>query len=299
MGKNKPKAKISTRPNTPQSLNQYNMWYRYYYELCQQVAAATFRWQGLPREIDPRFLTMTLLNRGLAVFFRDDEFDKFFALMGNPAGSLNVYNNPTRFMAYGAGGVYHKLLGADECVPMWLNYYRTGMGAVFDLFAQRLAHFEKCEEVNICQQMTPPIIECDERIRYTVNDVIAQWQGGEPVIIGNDGLTSQMPVHYVFNDAPFILDKLGDSKRTCWKQFLTFIGVDNSEVDKPERVQSAEVNANNVEIGTMRLIRLDTLRQACSEINERYGLSVWVDFNTDFSSANWEYVNMLEDEDER
>lgn len=313
MGKNRQKAKICTRDNWPQSLLQQDRWYIHYYQLCQEVAAATLDWQGVPVEIDTRFLTLTLFNRGLAVFFFDEDYDKYMALMGNPSGSLNMYNNPTSFTAYGAGGHFLKRMGTantiqelqqwrgrgaeygtfgmDECVPIWLNYYRTGMWQTFDLFAKKLAHYELCEQVNLQRQMMPAIIECDERIRMSVDNLIGQWQGGEAVIVGNDGLTSQMPMHYVFDEAPFILDKLQDAKNATWRQFLTLLGIDNSPIDKKAGVNEAEVTSNNGELDSMRLIRLDILRDACAKINRKYKLEMWVDFNTDYSSLNWATVN--------
>lgn len=66
-----------------QSAEMNNLQYRMYYEMLQQMSCSVYRWEGLPPEIDQRFLELTLFNRGLSVFFHDDaEYDAYFATMG-------------------------------------------------------------------------------------------------------------------------------------------------------------------------------------------------------------------------
>ena len=62
---------------TWQSAEMNNLQYRMYYELLEQMACAIYRWEGLPEEIDQRFLELTLFNRGMSVFFWDEEYDAY------------------------------------------------------------------------------------------------------------------------------------------------------------------------------------------------------------------------------
>lgn len=287
----KRKNKITTRDNPNQAANAADAYYAYWLDLCQQVACATLKWENVPVEIDRRFLTLTLLERGLSVFFLDEDTDKFLSLMATPGGAYNMYNNPIAFNAYGANGSFRRLLQADECVPLWLNYRRNNMRPTFQRFAARLAYLDRAMDCNLSQQMTPVIITCPEEKRLTVNNLVSQWQGGEPVVIGVDVLMDGVETKYLAADAPFVYDKLQDAQNNLWRDYLTRLGVDNSPVDKPERVQTAEVESNNVELSTMRLISLDCLREGCKAINRRWGLDMWVDFNQDFSSEMWEIVN--------
>ena len=88
--------------NTWQSAEMNNLQYRMYYEMLEQMACAICRWEGLPTEIDQRFLELTLFNRGMSVFFWDDEYDAYFSTMGAPSGQINMYQNPLAYIAYGA-----------------------------------------------------------------------------------------------------------------------------------------------------------------------------------------------------
>ena len=109
--------------NTWQSAEMNNLQYRMYYEMLEQMACAIYRWEGLPTEIDQRFLELTLFNRGMSVFFWDDEYDAYFSTMGAPSGQINMYQNPLAYIAYGTNG-FHRRLKSTECVPIWNNYLR-------------------------------------------------------------------------------------------------------------------------------------------------------------------------------
>lgn len=300
MGKNKPKARIAVRPNVNQAVIRNDDFYLMWYDNLYQLAAATLNWEGMPVEVDKRFVNMALFASGLVVFYWDADYNKYFCLRGVPSGEIDMYNNPLGFTAYGAGN-YHKELKASECVPLWLNYRRTNLLPTIDLYAQRLARLERTTDVNLAQQMTPPILECEETQRLTVQAALEKIYEGQPAVVGNTGLASLMQMHYVTADAPYLVDKLWDAKISCLREFLTVIGIDNTPVDKAERVQSAEVESNNQEISMFRLVRLDTLRQGCAAVNrmygqpdgERPGVTLWCDFNCDFSSANWAFLNTL------
>lgn len=291
MSRKRKKNRIVTRDNPNQAACANAEYYDYWYDLCLQVACATIKWEGLPVEIDQRFLTMCLLERGLMVFFEDGEFDKYFAMMATPGGAYNIYNNPLRYNVYGANGSFHKMLSKDECVPIWLNYRRSTIVPTLKKFAGRLAYIDRAIDCNLAQQMTPLIVTCPEEKRLTIDNLIAQSYGGEPVVIGVDTMLDGVETKYLTPETPFIADKLHDARANEWRAFLTRLGVDNSPVDKPERVQTAEVESNNAELSTMRLISFDTIREACKQINRRYGLALWCDFNVDFSSEMWEVIN--------
>ena len=298
MGKNRPKGRLAVRDNIDQAQARNDAYYMMWYDNLYQLAAATLHWEGMPSEVDRRFVNMALFGSGLVVFYWDPDYDRYFCLRGVPSGEIDMYNNPLAFTAYGAGN-YHKHLRASECVPLWLNYRRVPLLPAIDLYAQRLSRIDRTIDVNLLQQMTPPIVECEESQRLTVQAALDDIYSGKPVVVGNTGLAQMMQMHYVTNDAEYIVDKLWDAKISCLREYLTLIGVDNTPVDKAERVQSAEVDSNNEEIELFGLVRLDTLRQGCQAVNRMFGKSegtrpavrLWVDFNSDFSSDNWAFLN--------
>lgn len=266
--------------------------YRFYFNFIEMLAASAYKWEGLPMSIDKRFMNLTLLERGLSLFFWDEEYDQYFATMANPSGHINVYNNPVSYHAYGANG-FSKILSHNDCVPIWANYQRMPDIDAIKMFARRLADIDRTVDVNVLAQKTPIVAIVPEAQRLSYENSMKQYTGNEPVIITADGLFDPSAITYLSPDAPFVTPELLKAKLTIWGECMTYFGIDNSPIDKLERVQAAEVMSNNAQIEAARLMRLDTMREACKQINEKYGLDVWVDKNSDVSSKNTEYVMMV------
>lgn len=281
--------------NVWQSAEMNNLQYRMYYEMLEQMACAIYRWENLPSEIDQRFLELTLFNRGMSVFFRDEEYDAFFATMGAPSGQINMYQNPLSYIAYGADG-FHRNLKAADCVPIWNNYLRRPDINAMKIYARRLADIDRTIDVNLMTQKMPVFITVPESQRLTVQNMIKQYAGNEPVIVGADGIFDPSQMSYLSPGAPFIAPDLLKAKQTVWSEVMTYFGIENTNVSKAERVQSAEVEANNGQIEANRLIRLNCRREACKEINRKYGLDVWCDMNKDVSTDNMNALLMVDPE---
>lgn len=269
--------------------------YRFYYEWLEQMACSIYRWENLPPEIDERFLELCLFNRGLSVFFHDEEYNAYFACEGAPSGQINMYRNPLKFIAYGSNG-FRRTLDSKDCVPIWNNYLRRPDFNAMKIYARRLADIDRTIDVNLAAQKTPILAIVPEAQRLTAQNLMKQWLGNEPVIIGADGMFDPKSISYLTAEVPFLTNDLLKAKQTVWGEIMTFFGIDNSSISKAERVQSAEVESNNAQIECSRLVRLNCRRMACEEINRKYGLDVWVDMNKDISSDNMNYLLMANPE---
>ena len=233
--------------NTWQSAEMNNLQYRMYYEMLEQMACAIYRWEGLPTEIDQRFLELTLFNRGMSVFFWDDEYDAYFSTMGAPSGQINMYQNPLAYIAYGTNG-FHRRLKSTECVPIWNNYLRRPDINAMRIYARRLADIDRTVDVNLMSQKMPIFAVVPESQRLTIQNLMKQYVGNEPIIVGADGMFDPSQITYLSSGAPFITPELLKAKQTVWAEIMTYFGIENTNISKAERVQSAEVEANNGQI---------------------------------------------------
>lgn len=287
--------KLKVTRNIWQSAAMNDLQFRFYYEWLEQMACSIYRWEGLPPEIDQRFLEMTLFDRGLSVFFHDESYDAFFSCTSTPSGAINMYQNPLRYIAYGADG-FQRNLEASDCVPIWNNYLRRPDQNAMMIYARRLADIDRTIDVNLNGQKTPIFAVVPESQRQTVKQLMQQWSGNEPIIIGADGMFDPSVITYLNAGIPFITPDLLKAKQTIWAEIMTYLGIQNTNISKAERVQSAEVSANDGQIEASRLVRLNCRRMACEEINRKYGLSVWCDMNADISSQNMNYLLMVDPE---
>lgn len=269
-----------------QSAEMNELQFQFYYNWLEQISCSIWQWENLPPEIDQRFLELALYNCGLSLFFYDDEYGHFFSTWATPSGKINMYMNPIRYIAYGADG-FRRDLSIDQCVPIWNNYLRMPDVNAMTLYARRLADIDRTLDVNLAGQKMPVLLCTSEAQRLTVQNLVKQWFGNEPVIVGTTELLQNSDISYVRADVPYIADKLIKDKMSIWSEIMTYIGIDNINIQKDSRVQSAEVNSNAGQIEASRLIKANCRRQACEQINRMYELDVWCDFNHDISSINF------------
>lgn len=245
-----------------------------------EISMNRFKWEGLPDEIDIRWMEMSLLKSGLSVFFRDEEYDKYFAMQGSGAGPVNMLGNPTEFIVYG-NQYYQKTLKAEDCVPIWANYTRIPDWDIIEIYSRRIADMDRTIEINAKQARHTKILQASENTRLSVENINAQIDAGKSVIKAGSALN--------VNDAIQVLD-LGVDPDTIinmhmvrqrqWNEVMTLLGVNNTNQDKKERLVAAEVSGNDDMVAAIRATNLQSRQQACEAINEKYGLEVSVDYVT-------------------
>ena len=260
---------------------------RFYVRNLTEIAVNRFKWIGLPDTVDKRFLEMTLFHTGLAVFYYDTEFDRYMALRSAGRGPVNMYDNPTGFHVYG-NFMVQKELAANVCVPIWHNSMRmTDMDVIYT-YAPRLANIDRSLEVALVSMRHPVLIAMSDTERQSMMNAWRQVQEGQPVIFGTQQLMSKINESIsVFNmgiDSKQITDLLV-TKTRVWSEAMMYLGINQANQDKKERLVSAEVSANDSQIMMIRNGMMNARRYACEQINAMYGLQVSVEWNDDTAQA--------------
>lgn len=281
MGRRKWGNGCSLFTNQAFDLNQLTM--VDYLKRLEEIAINMFEWKNLPYDIDERFLELTLFTQGYAVFFYEEVMERYLALQAMIGGNLDVYRVPRRRRAYAVNGYNKELTDADS-VLIFNNYLREPSFPTVQLYAQRLYAIERAIDVNVNAQKTPVMILCDESQRLTMRNLYNQYEGNEPFIFGSKALDIQ-GVTTLKTDAPFIADKLMLLKHQYWNEVLTFLGVENSNTDKRERLITDEVQSNLGAVQAQRFVRLNMRRRACDQINRMFGLNVSVDFRVGLDTS--------------
>lgn len=249
--------------------------YDMYFNRLKEYALSMFEWEGLPKEINKRFLELKMFEEGRILFHKDPNY----GYMVTPVmygGKVNYYNEPTSYNAVSIG--YNRTLTPEEGVIIWNNYSRTSLIPIIRAYAYRLYQVEKTMDVNINAQKTPVIILADESQRLTMQNAYMQYEGNEPFIFGNKSGFDKESISVLSTQAPFVSDKLMEYKHNLWNEAMTFLGVGNAKQDKKERLVADEVAANDEQIETSRYSMLQARQDACEQINEMFGLNVSVDF---------------------
>lgn len=255
----------------------------YYYRL-MMLAQSVFEWKGLPNGIDPKHIEKYLFHEGSCMFFKDFEKGWMVAkCLQN--GTLNFYDEPTEI--YPVATNYMEVRSyepGEDAVIIYNNNYGIPTRRTIRLYAARLADIQRTADINILAQKTPVIVKGSEKQRLSLMSVIRSWFGNEPLIFGDKQLdTSEMKV--LNTAAPFVADKLSIEKSKLWNECMTFLGVNNANMDKKERLVDDEVQANNDQIELSGWTMLQARQRAAEEISKLCGCEVTVSIRTALKGA--------------
>ena len=247
-----------------------NATYIDYLNRLRLLATSLFTWENLDEVAGfgaSRFLEQSLFDNGRACFVKDDELG-FMVLKVNPSDKLNVYNLPTRVMAWSIG--YEKNYDFDDVVYIMNNELQLPTSQTINLIAYRLYETERTIDTNLIAQKTPILIEGDTKTILTLKNVYMQYSGNTPFIFGNKQFDISNKLNVLKTDAPYLIDKLTIHKHELWNEALTYLGIDNANTDKKERLITDEVESNNDLINFYLNCFYKTRKQACELINEKF-----------------------------
>ena len=249
-----------------------------YLNRLKEYALNMFEWINLPKTVDARFIELVLFEEGKINFFHD-KLIGFLALKVNESGKQNVYNEFDKKYIYANNG-FSRVRNLRNSVTIYNNYLHTPTYTTVNLYAIRLARVTRAIDLNIEAQKTPVLITCPENQKLSLKNVYEQYKGNAPVIY-TDSEFNLDSIKVLKTDAPFVVDKLTLYKHDIWNEVMTFLGVNNSNQDKKERLVANEVDANDEQIEQARFNMLDARKDACKKINDMFGLNIDVKFRND------------------
>lgn len=254
------------------STKMNNSTFLQYYNRLTDMAISQFEWTNLPPTCDARFLELALFADGMAVFFKD-EILGYLTLQCMIGGPLDVYRIPIIRRAYASNG-YNMELDNLNSVIIFNNSLHINSLLDIEMYARRLYEIQRAIDINVKGQKTPKILCCDENQRLTLVNLIKKYEGNEPFIFGKKGLSQIL--ESVDISSPYVADKLQVLKQLVWDEAMTYLGISNSNTDKRERLNIAEITTSMGDVEAQRYTRLSERERACDKINAMFGLNVGV-----------------------
>lgn len=261
---------MNHKTETDLSMFLNNATYTDYYDRLKLIATSLFTWDGMDEVAGTgasRFLELCLFQQGRACFVKDEKLG-YLALNANPSDKLNVYMLPERVQAWSVG--YTKQFDFDKIVFIMNNELMSPTRKTIELFAYRLYETERTIDVNLKAQKTPVLLEGSKATMLTLKQVYMQYDGNIPFIFGNKNFDLGNSINAIKTDAPYLIDKLELHKHEIWNECLTFLGIDNANTDKKERLITDEVESNNEIIKYYLNCFYKTRQKACEDINNLY-----------------------------
>lgn len=261
-----------------------------YQQTLMELSINRFKWENLPKEIDHRFLELALHQRGLVVFFQDNDLlaqrvgdkastDRYFALTATGKGQINMYDNPTEFIAIG-NQMMQRELTARECVPIWGNAMRIPQFRAIRIYAKKLAKIDRTIDITVEGLRYSRLITANSNNqRLSIQNIFRQVEEGAPGIFINPGFDPSQVQALDLGIHPDVLPKLMDTRNSMWNQAMGFLGINNANQDKRERLVASEVQANDEQVLAVRAANLNARQYAAEQINDMFGLDISVSFD--------------------
>lgn len=253
------------------------------------LAVSVFEWKNLPKGVNERMIERWLLANGMCLFVHDEGIaqdpeqrspEGYAMLRMAMNGDFDIYNIPKKRQAYTVDPK-HSLMNFDITDSVICFNDNMGIPTFFqlDLYARLLWQCERTLWVNMAQMKTPRVVKCSEKQRMSLQNLFAQVDGFMTTIWADKDLDlTQVEVLDLMPE--FIGTDVQIVKHQIWNEALTYLGIENTNTDKKERMVSDEVMGNMGDVEAQRFTRLNSRKQFCKEVNEMFGLEIDCDFRS-------------------
>lgn len=236
------------------------------------ICVNEWEWSGLPEWIQERHIENLLFSKGFACFFEDPGMS-YMCLECEPTGHVNVNGDPLAYRAHGFN--YQRTMDAEKCVIIRNNQLALPTQPFVVHYVNKITEAERTMDVNIKACKTPVVFTCDDKDVLTFKRLWQATDGNVPAHFVDKTLNLDS-IQALQTGVKFMGNELMDYKRSVESDLLTFLGQNNTPVDKKERLITDEAEANNQLIDSFAELQLQARQKACEDINKMFGLSVSV-----------------------
>ena len=268
--------KVLSMKSIAQQIN--DLTYSDYFYRLMLLARTVFKWNNLPDGLDEKWIEEYLFTEGRCIFYKDTENGiGYMVAKCGLTGNLNHYNEPTRLQPIANNGYTHtELENNEDCILIRNNDEMIPTRPTIQMYAYRLADISRTIDININAMKTPILIKCSEKQKMSLKRVYQNWNGNEPVTFADKTLELDK-FEVLKTDAPIVFDKLQIQKHAIWNEAMTFMGINNANMDKRERLVDDEVQANNEQVELSVHVMLKARQKACELINKKFGTNISVE----------------------
>lgn len=268
-----------------------NIVYSNYYYRLMLLARSLFKWNNLPNGIDEKWIERYLFSNGACIFFKDPTLG-YMVTKFTESGKLNYYDEPTKVNAYATNFSPENLdlENNENCIIIRNNDDMLPTFPSIQMYSAKLTNIERTIDTNIELMKMPYVITCSDKQRLSFKHAMNQRKANEPIIYGDKNLDLS-EIKVLKTDAPIVFDKLQNQKMNVWNECMTFLGINNANTDKRERLVTDEVTANDQLIKCNEDVMLKSREKACELINKMFGLNISVERRTDLKIDSIEDFN--------
>lgn len=244
----------------------------YYYRIyLLKKLFGRFGFENIPEGWDHDYMMETLFMEG---FFTVTDTDAGVLPLKCGLSGINVFQKPTTaVIANPVLGNFERTIDVN-CVICQLQPNYEGVYPLINRYATLLAMCDSSIAVNLMNTKSAFIFGASSKAQSeTLKQMYDKISCGQPAVFMKDGLDTEsfytMPVKQYF-----IADDVQLLKRKIIAEFLTEIGINNTNLDKRERLTDNEVEANDQEVIANIQCWIDNITVGIKKINQMFGLDI-------------------------
>lgn len=248
----------------------------YYREWLLKKLLSRFEFKNIPTFWDADYFLEVLFLEG-----RVCVTDTAMGILPFKCGltGIGVFEQPTTcVIANPVLGNFERTIDVD-CALLRLQYNYQGAGWLINRYATLLAMCDSAVSVNLMNSKSAFIFKAASKAQAeTIKKMYDEITMGRPaVFVGENGAINSENVYNIPVKQNFVADDIQLLKRKIINEFLTDIGINNTNLEKRERLTDDEVNANNDEVIANIQHWTDNLKDGISRINKLYNLNMSVE----------------------
>ena len=247
----------------------------YYREYLLKKILSRFEFDGLPSYWDmDYFLEVLFLDGKICI---TDTAAGVLPLRCGTTG-IGIFEQPTECqIANPVLGRFRRTIDVD-CALIKLQYNYAGCGWLINRYATMLAMCDSSVAVNLMNTKVTYVFKASSKAQAeTMKKMYDEITQGKPaVFVGENGAINEENMFVMPAKQNFIAEDVQILKRKIINEFLTEIGINNTNQDKRERLTDDEVNANNDEVYANIQHWFDNISDGINRANKLYNLGLSV-----------------------
>lgn len=255
-------------------------WYFRRYLL--QKAIAVFKWK-MPKQWAKNYFLYVLYCWGYIAIINTDKFGVI--PQGCSLKGYNVMYQPTHAVI--ANPLLSGILEPQIDVQTAIIRLQPDYGGIMDkvnFYADVMALSAETVGTNLFNSKLAYVFAAgSKRDAETFKQLFDRIASGEPAAViakdlfNEDGSPNWMMFNQDLKNSYIVSDIMDDMRK--WElKFMTDLGIPNSNTDKKERLITAEVESNDIEVKLWADMALESLKESCKKASKMFGIEMDVDW---------------------
>lgn len=243
---------------------------RFYNSLFFSYFVNQLEFEGFTRE-EERFMLSQFWEEGSVAIYPFKEDNSQVLICNYAPNRFGRYNNVVTLNLVSFNDTDNTtpretLENNKDAVIVYAHVSHSSIRKMLEKYIDELIEIEICKKVNIDNLKLTRLIKCSVEDKPRLLQLLNRIYAGESAaVIDAYDLTA---LENILNSAPYIVDKLEIEKQNIISNVLTFLGVDNVNYEKKERLIKDEVNSNNQIIYQSANAFVDEIEKGFKVLNE-------------------------------